>query len=172
VERIAITGSSCSGKTTLGRNLAKKIGAVSIDLDDLHWEPSWRMASADDFDERLQKALGAAKWVTSGNYSRVQEQYLGPADTLIWLDYSFTIVLWRALRRTWRRVVLKELCCNGNVETLGGTFSRGSIILWVLQNFKRRRMAGEKLFEPEIFPHLNKLRFRSPQETQKWLDSI
>jgi adenylate kinase family enzyme len=172
VERIAIIGSSCSGKTTLGRSVAKKMGAVSIDLDELHWEPCWKMAPVDVFDERLQKALTAPKWVTSGNYSRVQEQYLVPADTLIWLDYSFTTVLWRALRRTWRRVVRRELCCNGNVETLQGTFSRESIILWGLQNFKRRRLTGEMLFAPDVFPHLDKMRFRTPQETQKWLDSL
>ena len=39
--KIIVTGTSCTGKTTLGRKLAKELGITQIDLDDLHFLPNW-----------------------------------------------------------------------------------------------------------------------------------
>lgn len=172
MRKIAIIGSTGSGKTTLGRHLAATLGAVSIDLDELNWESGWEQVSQQVFEARLDEALQASKWVTSGNYSRIQEKYLQPADTLIWLDYSFRITLGRLLIRTARRIVLREKCCNGNVETWRLAFSRDSVVLWLFQTYKRRRKQNESLFRADSYPHLTKLRFRSPRETQRWLDSL
>ncbi|RYG68219.1 adenylate kinase [bacterium] len=172
MKRVAIIGVSSSGKTTLGKNLSRKLGAASVDLDDLHWEPNWKAANDLEFARRIEAALQPEAWVVSGNYTRVQNLYLDAADTLIWLDYSFPVVLKRVLSRTFRRVIKREMCCNGNYESLSGTFSRDSIVLWVFQTYKKRRRTAEVIFQPENLSHLKKLRFRSPRETQKWLDSL
>jgi len=39
--KVIITGTSCTGKTTLGKKLAKQFSITQIDLDDLHFLPNW-----------------------------------------------------------------------------------------------------------------------------------
>lgn len=47
--------------------------------------------------------------------------------------------LGRLLRRTVRRIVRHEPCCNGNQETWSRAFSRDSIIGWHLQTWAKKR---------------------------------
>jgi hypothetical protein len=94
------------------------------------------------------------------------------ADTMIWLDYSFAVVFGRILKRTFRRVVFREVCCNGNYESWRTTFSRDSIILWVFRTYlKRKRKYGELFSSPER-EGVRMIRFRSPHEAQAWLDQV
>jgi adenylate kinase family enzyme len=149
-----------------------KTGIPSVDLDELGWEPGWKQASDPEFVRRLEDALSMPQWVLSGNYSRVQEKYLLAADTVIWLDYSLPLILWRVGVRTCRRVVFRESCCNGNFESWRRTFSSESILLWVFRTYKRRRQSAQQLFESDQFPHLQKMRFSHPHQAQQWLDSL
>jgi len=172
VQRIAIVGTSGSGKTTLGRDVARRIGAVSVDLDELNWEPGWTSVSHEEFRARLERALEVPSWVTSGNYSKAQEVYLGQADTLVWLDYSLPVVMARMLRRTARRVMLHEVCCNGNYESWRTTFSRDSVVLWALRTYRRRKAQYGRLFESAEYCHLNRVRHRTPRETAEWVKGL
>lgn len=38
--RIYITGASCAGVTTLGQNLAARLGLCHVDVDDYYWMPT------------------------------------------------------------------------------------------------------------------------------------
>jgi len=172
VRRICILGTSGSGKTTLGREAARRLGIVSIDIDELNWEPGWISVPEDELRVRLEQAMEAPAWVTSGNYNRLQEIHIVRADTLVWLDYSLPVILGRMLRRTLRRVVFKEACCNGNYETWAGTFSRESVVLWLLKTYRKRREQCTEMFANPEFSHLNCIRHRSPRETRKWLEEL
>ena len=95
------------------------------------------------------------------------------ADTLIWLDYPFLLVLWRLFRPTLTRGLRREELWNGNRERLRDQFlSRDSIFLWLFKSYwRRRRQVPELLARPE-YAHLDVFRFRSPGETQRWLDGV
>ncbi|MCB1082117.1 MAG: hypothetical protein KDK63_03115 [Chlamydiia bacterium] len=41
MKRIVIIGNPGSGKSTLGRHLAQKLGYPLADLDDFYWLPNW-----------------------------------------------------------------------------------------------------------------------------------
>ena len=43
------------------------------------------------------------------------------------------------LRRTARRIIRREPCCNGNVETLARACSRDSIVAWHFRSWARKR---------------------------------
>ena len=47
--RVVVVGTSVSGKTTLARSLAGKLGVPHVELDSLYWEADWRTASPDVF---------------------------------------------------------------------------------------------------------------------------
>lgn len=172
ISRIVIVGTSGSGKTTLAKSLAKKLGVTHIELDALHWEPDWIEVPDELMRERVQQALQSDAWTIDGNYKQVRDLVWARAQMLVWLDYSFPLVFFRAVRRTIRRMFTRELVCNGNRERLSMLFSKESILLWVIQtHHKRAREYPALLARPE-HAHLRILRFRTPSETTAWLKTI
>ena len=126
MNRISVIGTSGSGKTTFANKLAEILRIPHVELDALHWEADWRPAPRDVFRSRARDAVGAERWVVDGNYSTSARDLVWErADTIVWLDFSFTVTLGRALRRTIYRLAPGEECCNGNREKMGrGVFPR------------------------------------------------
>lgn len=102
MERIIIIGCPGSGKTTLARELGEKLDLTVVHLDRLWWTGNWQNVSVEDFDERLNNALGLDRWIIDGNYSRTMDARLAKCDTIIWLDYSRWACLWGMLHRVLR----------------------------------------------------------------------
>jgi adenylate kinase family enzyme len=48
-KRVIVIGNSGSGKSTVGEQLAERMGRPFIELDALHWEPGWKMAEDELF---------------------------------------------------------------------------------------------------------------------------
>ena len=174
MERIAVTGSTGSGKSTFARELAGRLGVPYVELDALHWDPGWSAAPREVFRERAAEALRAdGRWVSDGNYRQVRDICWGRADTLIWLDYPFPLVLWRLTRRTlWRGLTVAELY-NGNRESLWThLFTRDSLFVWLLKShWRRKREMPADLAQPE-YAHLHVLRFRRPSQARAWLERV
>jgi hypothetical protein len=90
---------------------------------------------------------------------------------VIWLNYGFPLVLWRALTRTVRRVLTQEKLFSGNRESLRmAFFSRDSILWWVLTTFHRRRKQYRVLFDRRTSPQLVCIEFRNPTEAHEVFD--
>ena len=171
--RIAIVGTSGSGKTTLAHQTSQRLEIPHVELDALHWEPNWTESPIDVFRSRVEKALSGDTWVVDGNYSKIRPVVWGRADTIVWLDYSFPVVMGRILQRTIRRVVMREDCCNGNHETFQKSFlSRDSSILWAAQTYQKNRRQYLSLFQQPEFTHLKKVRLTSPTMAQYWLEKV
>lgn len=174
MERVAVTGSTGSGKSTFARELAGRLGARYVELDALHWDPGWSAAPRELFRQRAAEALLIdGRWVADGNYRQVRDICWGRADTLVWLDYPFLLVLWRLTRRTlWRGLTGAELY-NGNRERLWGQFfTSDSIFVWLFKShWRRKRELPEDLARPE-YAHLRVVRFRRPRQAQAWLDRV
>lgn len=172
LRRISVIGCTGSGKTTLGRGLSQRLGVTAVDLDELNWLPGWQSRPKDEFDALLRQAIAGDGWVVSGNYTRVRPTIWARAQAVVWLDYSFPVVMGRLLCRTFRRNLTGEACCNGNYESWRRTFSRESILIWGLKTHaKRRRQYPELLAHPDS-AHLQLLHFRSPSETRTWLETF
>lgn len=170
MQRIAIVGSTGSGKTTLAKELATRLNLPHIEMDALNWEANWVNAPQAIFRERLHHALQAPQWVVDGNYSTVRDLVWRQADTLIWLDYPFPLVLARLTRRTLRRIVTRQALWQGNRETFRQAFlSSNSLYLWLWKtHWKRRRTYADLLKHPD-YDHLTVLHFRHPRDTARWL---
>jgi adenylate kinase family enzyme len=164
--RIAVVGTTCSGKTTVAKRLAERYGVPHIELDALHWGPGWSEPTADEFRARVEEALNNECWVADGAYhGKLGALVLERADLVVWLDPPLTTVLRRLGSRTVRRVRSGEELWGGNRETWRGTFfSRNSLFLWVLKTHRPRRARYE-----ERLAKYNVVRLRSAGETQAWL---
>jgi adenylate kinase family enzyme len=171
-QRYVVVGTSGSGKTTLARRLAQRLEIPHVELDALHWDPNWTPVPREVFCERVTRALGGETWTTDGNYSAVRETIWRRADTVVWLDYSLPVILWRITSRTIRRVVTREELWNENRERFSTSFlSRDSIILWSLQTYRRRRREYPLLFAQPKFAHLKVVHLRSPAEARQWVNA-
>ncbi len=171
--RIAIVGTSGSGKTTLARQTSQRLAIPHVELDALHWEPNWTEAPIDVFRSRVEAALKGESWVVDGNYSKIRPLVWSRADTIVWLDYPFPIVIGQIINRIIRRVVMREACCNGNQETFQKSFlSRDSVIVWAVQTYQKNRKQYQSLFQQPEFAHLKKVRLTSPTMAQRWLEEI
>lgn len=174
MQRIVVVGTSGSGKSTLAAALARRLDAEFVELDALFWLPGWEQATIEVFRERVSGAIQGERWVVGGNYSRARDLIWSAADTIIWLDYPFSLVFSRLFRRTVKRIRTQEnLWGTDNYETWGKQFfSRDSLFVWVVKTHGRyRRLIDELLQQPE-YAHLTLLRFKTPGETDAWLRGL
>jgi adenylate kinase family enzyme len=173
MQRISVVGTSGSGKTTLARDICLQLTISHVELDYLHWEHNWVEVPNEVMRQRVDVALSGNTWVVDGNYSFVRDIVWGRADTVVFLDYSFAVVMSRVLQRTFRRSITQQEICNGNRESLlKAFFSKDSILLWVLQTYGKNRKKYPRLFQQPEYAHLNIVHLRSPESTEDWLLSL
>jgi adenylate kinase family enzyme len=165
-DRIVVVGASCSGKTTLSRQLAAILSAPHVELDAFYWNPRWTPTPADTLRQRVEQALSASRWVCDGNYSGLQDLVWKRATAVVWLNYSFPRVFGRAMGRTASRLWTGEGVCNGNRETLRLVLlSRNSIIWWVIRSYRGRQRWCREQFGSLDHAHLRLIELRHPRET-------
>lgn len=170
MNRVAITASaSCSGKTTLGRELARRLHAPFVELDALNHGPDWEQATPEELRARVEPLLGEPRWVVDGSYrSKLGDLVLERADLVVWLDLPMRIWLPRLVRRTLGRIVRRERLWNDNRETLRNAFfRRDSLLRFALRTYpeRRRRYAVD-------LARFDLVRLRSPREVRAWLESV
>src|SRR5437867_3794784 len=92
--KIAVMGASCSGKTTLAKAVAGKLGVPHVELDALHWGPNWSEPTAEEFGARVGEAIAGDDWVVDGNYGgKLGDTVVSQADLIVWLDLPLRMVL-------------------------------------------------------------------------------
>lgn len=174
--RINVVGVTGSGKTTFARTLAARLDCPHIEMDNLYHGPGWTAPPAELFRERVRSALTQAgpRWVIDGNYSEARPVIWPQADTIIWLDYHISRIMWRLWWRTLRRVATHEPLWEAqNTESWRTQFlSRDSLFLWAWNTYHRRRREFPHLLAQPENVHLTVLRFRHPREAARWLESI
>jgi adenylate kinase family enzyme len=167
--RIAVIGTTGSGKTTLARQISERLVIPHVELDALHWEPNWGEPPLSVFRGRVDRALRGDMWVIDGNYSKVRDIIWSRADTIVWIDYVLPRILWRLVWRTARRIVTRETLWNGNREHWEALLSRHSLIVWALNTHPRHRREYPALLARPEYAHLKLIQLRSPHETSVWL---
>lgn len=171
--RIAVVGTSCSGKTTLASRIAHALKIPHVELDSLHWGPDWQPRPAEDFRQDVEAAAIGESWVIDGNYRSVRDILWPRATHLIWLNYPFAIVFWRALARTLKRIVTQEMLSSGNRETMRmAIFEKDSILLWVIRTHRRRAREYREITEGGCYPHMQIIELRRPSQAEETISKI
>lgn len=172
MDRINVVGTSCSGKTTLARDLARRLVLPHVEFDALFWGPNWTPVPTDVFRERLTTSLAAERWVADGGYASVRDITWGRADTVVWLDYPMRTVLARWARRTVARIRSREEFwpATGNREGVRNALRRDGLLWWILSTHGRRRRSMTAAMEERS--DLRWIRLRSPAQAERWLASV
>lgn len=175
VRRISVIGSSGSGKTTVARDLAIRLGIPHLELDAIHHLPGWTPLETNEFRGQVTDFTNGNAWVVDGNYSNVRDVVWQRADTVVWLDYPRWLVMRRLVPRTLRRLITRQELWNSNRESLSNLYSRDpeqNVILWswTHHSLYRQRFAGDQ--QDPRWDHLAFVRLSSPRTTQRFVDSV
>jgi adenylate kinase family enzyme len=170
VRRVAIIASaSGNGKTTLGREVARRLDVPFLELDALVHGPNWVETPDDELRALVEPVVASDGWVIDGTYrSKLGDLVLAGADTVVWLDLPIWIWLPRLVRRTLRRIRGDELLWNDNTESYRTAFwGSESLVGFALRmHFSRRRRYPRQLAS---FPVV---RLRTRRQVREWLDGL
>ena len=169
--RIVVGGVSGSGKTTMAGALARHLGVPHIELDAHFHRPGWTSAPDDEFAASVAAALAAAgdRWVVDGNYTRIRDVTWARATTFVWLDFRRGVATWRAVRRTYQRLVRRTVLWHGNRERVRNLFDSAHPIWWSWHRHGTARSGYEDAVADPRWAHVEVIRLRSPKEAREWL---
>ena len=171
-KRVHVIGTSGSGKTTVAKAIADKLGIRHIELDAINWQPNWTELPKDEFKERTMEAIEHGDWTIDGNYKVVRDVIWDKVDTIVWLDLPFLPVFLRIVWRTIRRIVTQEELWNTNTEKLDALVGKYGMPLWVIQTHEKRRKEYPPLLADPKLGHIDIKRFKSLKAVNEWIDSL
>lgn len=171
--RINVVGNSGSGKTPLSKEIASILDVPRIEMDALFWQPNWTQTPREEFFKSLQQAISGERWVLDGNYNKTLNIKWARAQMVVWLDLPFLTILGRVFRRSVRLSISKEELWAGNTESFRNAFfSRNSIILWSIGQFRRNRARYSSAISNPANAHIKFVRLRSPQQVNEFLQEL
>lgn len=131
--RIWLLGPPGAGKTTLGRQLAERLGRPHHELDAFFWHRGWTRADGDRFCAAVAEMAAGEAWIADGQYHEAHSVLASRADAVVWLDVPLRVALTRVARRTLRRLVTRTGLWNGNRETPGSAWS---LLVWTVRSHR------------------------------------
>ncbi len=154
--RVVVVGSSGSGKSTFGRQLAAAIGAPALELDAINWQPGWVDLSnrdPEEFVRRVAKAAAADAWVMDGNYSKARHVLWPRATAFVWMDPERPQVMRQVIWRSFSRAVTKRELWpgSGNKELFRKWIEKEHPIRWAWDNFAMIRDRYSEMFADGTF---------------------
>ena len=170
MRKVAVLASaSGNGKTTFGRELARRLDVPFVELDAIAHKPNWTEATAEEMRAAVEPVVARDGWVIDGGYrNKLGDLVLARADTIVWLDLPIWVWLPRLVRRTIRRVVRREQLWNENRESFRTSFlSRDSVIYFAIKRWRIRR----RLY-PQLLAPYHVIRLRSRREVDLFLAEI
>jgi adenylate kinase family enzyme len=167
--RIALIGTSGAGKTTLGREIARRLNTVFVEIDAIQHQAHWTKVTVEELRAGIEAQIGGRdRWVIDDTCRRELGDFVSSRlDVILWLDLPLLLKLGRLCRRSWRRVRTREVLWNGNVETWRDVFvGKDSVLIHAtLAHFRHRRTFP-------VRPDAQKIvRLRTPSEVERWLSS-
>ncbi len=100
-KRILVLGSSGSGKTTFAIRLARILGLTAVHLDAHFWKPGWIATSQSEWRSVVSRLIQEPTWVMDGTFENSLDLRIPAADSIIVIERSRWICLWRVLKRKW-----------------------------------------------------------------------
>ncbi|HVB19498.1 MAG TPA: (d)CMP kinase [Acidimicrobiales bacterium] len=172
--RIAVHGASGAGKSTLARAVADQLGVPMLELDSLYHQANWTPLEESEFRRRVGDFVAQPAWVCDGNYRAVRDLVWERAQLIILLDPPRRRVMARLIRRTLKRVVLRQAMWNGNRESWRNLFSRDperNILLWSWRTHQSHRETTPS--DATLYaPRATFVRVQNRREGRSLIDSL
>ena len=163
MRKVLVIGSGGAGKSTFSRRLGELLDLEVIHLDSLYWSAGWVEMPKAEWQAAVEELLSRKAWIIDGNYSGTLQMRLEACDTVIFLDMSRLICLWRLLKRAvlYRNESRPDMA-DGCPEKLNWKFMR-----WVLEYPERTRPKIVELLEKGA-KNKQVIRLRSRAEMERF----
>jgi adenylate kinase family enzyme len=156
--RIVVLGCAGSGKTTLARQLGKRMGAPVICLDAI-WRLHWGPKDVPAFRTLIEKSHAGDEWISDGNFAVATFDIRLPRATLvIWLERSKLFCAWRAVTRVFK---------HGGDHQIG-RLAEVLAFIWKFERVNRPRIEAIRISHG---PHVPVRRLTSSREIEAFLSS-
>ncbi len=167
--RILLAGSSGSGKSTLAAALGSRLGLPVVHLDREHWQPGWIEPAREEWDAQVERLCASPAWIMDGEYPRTLSVRLAACDTVVFLDLSRWLCLFRVIWRSlYYRGKARPDLHPGCPEPFPPEWK---FLLWILSYLRKHSrpvlaalaaLSGEKRV----------VHLRSPSEVRRFLGAV
>lgn len=160
MRKVLVIGPGGAGKSTLATQLGELLNIEVLHLDKFYWHPGWIETPKSEWLETVEELVRRDSWVMDGNYSGTLDVRYQACDTVIFLDISRTICLWRVIKRAimYRRNSRPDMA-EGCPERLTLEF-----ILWIWNYPRRTRPKIVRMLESHSEKKIVWLRSQSDVE--------
>lgn len=99
MNRILVLGCGGAGKSSFSVLLGEKLDIPVIHLDAYYWKDGWVESSREEFLQSIEPLSSESSWIMDGNYGGTLDIRMKACDTVIFLDRSRALCLWRIFKR-------------------------------------------------------------------------
>ncbi len=99
MKKVMVIGCCGSGKSTFSSKLAGITQLPIYHLDQYYWKPNWTEMDKPAWELIVQKLANKTHWIIDGNYGGTLDIRIKEADTIVFLDRSTIVCLWRVIKR-------------------------------------------------------------------------
>lgn len=167
MRRVLVVGSSGAGKSTLSTELAAKLDLPLIHLDAEFWQPGWVEMPKQQWKERVASLVARERWVMDGNYSGTLAERVPASDTVVLLDYSRVLCLFRVIKRAirFRGRTRPDLSVGCPEQVPSAQF------LWWIWSYPKRSLP-KVLRILQDNPQCHVIILKSPAAARVWLSRV
>ncbi|SEN26702.1 AAA family ATPase [Bradyrhizobium sp. OK095] len=168
MRRIIVVGSQGSGKTSLSRNLGRKLRLPVVHLDVLYWQPGWKPSDTASFRTRVAEATSGDAWVVDGSFSGLAfDLTLARAELLVVIDRPRWLCQWRILwRSAFDRDTTRPDLPEGGPEQFDWRLMREA---WRYEVARAPVIEAERV---QYGPDVPVVRLRRDRDIANFLDSV
>lgn len=171
MQRVLVSGISGAGKSTIAREMSRRLGLPYAELDALHHGPGW--VKRPEFEADVESFTSGARWITEDQYSSFLGTLLWErADTFIWLDLPRPVVMARVVRRSAARAVSRRELWNGNRESWRRWADADHPIRWAWSRHAYRRARTAAQLADPLVGHLEVHHLRTPSDVRRFLRTL
>ncbi|TCC11780.1 hypothetical protein [Kribbella soli] len=166
MERVVVFGCAGSGKTTLSRELATRVGLPLTERDALG------VPGSRDYREALGELARQPLWILDGAPYYEDDLIYGAADTVIFLDYPKLLVLWRVLRRTLRIELFRRPDGAHRPSGLSVWRDGKHPLRWAWASRQARHQEGHALIARPDLADADVIHFTRPVQARRWMGQL
>lgn len=125
----------------------------------------------------MSEATAGDGWVVAGSYMSFSQRTFWPRlETVVWLDMPFLQLVWRVLKRSWRRWRSKELLWGTNREVFWPQLAvwrkEESLIWWIVTQHRRNRRSMVACMTDPRWAYIRFVRLTSSSEVDAFTAAI